>query len=38
MNEYILSAAIYYNDDKKYKHQPQNIEIGFYKLIINNLI
>jgi len=27
--EYILCAAIYYADEKKYEHQPKNIEKGF---------
>ena len=27
--EYILCAAIYFNDNKKHEHQPKNIEIGF---------
>ena len=27
--EYILSAANYYDDDKKHDHQPKNISIGF---------
>ncbi len=26
---YILCAAIYYKDDKEYKHQPKNIKTGF---------
>lgn len=29
MNEFILSAANYYNDGKIHEHQPKNIEIGF---------
>src|SRR6478735_2871141 len=28
-NEYILSAAIYFNDGKEYPHQPDNIKTGF---------
>lgn len=27
--EFILCAAIYYNDGKKHIHQPKNIETGF---------
>ena len=26
--EYLLCAALWYNDDKKYEHQPNNIESG----------
>ena len=29
MTEYILCAAIWFNDNKRYKHQPINIETGF---------
>ena len=29
MTEYILTAANYYNDNKKHEHQPNNIEIEF---------
>lgn len=29
MNEYIICAAIWFQDNKKYKHQPINIETGF---------
>jgi hypothetical protein len=27
--EYVLCAAIYYNDGKEYPHQPKNIQTGF---------
>lgn len=27
--EYILCAAIWFNDDKEYIHQPKNIKTGF---------
>ena len=29
MEEYILCAAIWLSDNKRYKHQPTNIETGF---------
>ena len=29
MKEFILSAAIYFNDGKEYQHQPENIKTGF---------
>ena len=29
MKEYILCAAIHYNDNKEYYHQPINIKTGF---------
>jgi len=28
-NEYVLNAAIWFKDDKKYVHQPKNIENGY---------
>ncbi len=27
--EYVLCAAIHFNDEKNHEHQPQNIETGF---------
>lgn len=29
MNQYILCAAIWFNDGKEYVHQPKNINYGF---------
>jgi len=29
MKEYILCAAIYYNDGKPHLHQPKNISVGY---------
>lgn len=29
IKEYILCAAIHFNDGKQYAHQPKNIETGF---------
>lgn len=29
MREYILCAAIHFDDDKEHKHQPDNITFGF---------
>jgi hypothetical protein len=28
-DEYIICAAIWFNDGKKYVHQPKNIDLGF---------
>ena len=29
MNEYILCAAIWFNDGKRHEHQPKNVPKGF---------